>query len=155
MLESKDMTIQAFKHIAHTKHPAPIPPEISSESCNNKNPSEIQIINNRNLLDFYERRFWRTLRVISEPPLYGADMSGSLFGNDNACSWNLNKLDTMLQLIENTLPGITKSMLYVGMWKAMFAFHKEDMDLYSINYLHKGAPKLWYAIPVRKIYTKL
>lgn len=92
-----------------------------------------------------ERRFWKGLRGTMDPPTYGADIVSSLFGDADALSWNLNNLNTILRKID--LPGVTQSMLYFGMWGAMFAFHTEDMDLYSINYLHTGKPKFWYGVP--------
>ncbi|EWM21898.1 lysine-specific demethylase 4c isoform 1 [Nannochloropsis gaditana] len=93
-----------------------------------------------------ERLFWRSMGPLAPPPLYGADMSGSLF-RDRASGWNLSELDNMIKLLPSNLPGITTAMLYFGMWRAMFAFHTEDMNLYSINYLHAGRPKSWYSIP--------
>jgi jumonji domain-containing protein 2 len=62
---------------------------------------------------------------------------------NSAGTWNIDKLDTELAVVGSALPGVTNAMLYVGMWQALFAFHTEDMNLYSINYLHFGQPKSW------------
>jgi len=91
-----------------------------------------------------DRIFWKNVRF--NPAIYGADMPGSLQPS-NLTVWNMNHLDSLLKLMNKKMPGITEPYLYFGMWKAMFAWHVEDMNLFSINYLHYGAPKTWYAIP--------
>ena len=45
------------------------------------------------------------------------------------------------------VPGATSPYFYFGMWKALFGVHTEDMDMYSINFLHYGKPKYWYSVP--------
>jgi hypothetical protein len=91
-----------------------------------------------------ERIYWKTLTYA--PPLYGADLLGTLF-DDSVELWNLNKLPNLLDVLGTKVPGVNTAYLYLGMWKATFAWHLEDVDLYSINYLHFGAPKQWYSIP--------
>ena len=44
------------------------------------------------------------------------------------------------------ISGVTQPYLYVGVWRSLFGWHKEDLDLYSINFLHSGAPKFWYTV---------
>ncbi|KAI0025710.1 hypothetical protein F4780DRAFT_719622 [Xylariomycetidae sp. FL0641] len=90
-----------------------------------------------------EKIYWKTLTYA--PPLYGADLPGTLF-DDSTESWNLNKLPNLLDVLGTKVPGVNTAYLYLGMWKATFAWHLEDVDLYSINYLHFGAPKQWYSI---------
>lgn len=65
--------------------------------------------------------------------------------------WNINRLGTILDCVGQdygiSIEGVNTAYLYFGMWKTTFAWHTEDMDLYSINYLHFGEPKTWYAVP--------
>ncbi|CAB1327123.1 unnamed protein product, partial [Coregonus sp. 'balchen'] len=65
-----------------------------------------------------ERKYWKNVTFVS--PIYGADVPGSLYDE-----------------------GVNTPYLYFGMWKTSFSWHTEDMDLYSINYLHFGEPKSW------------
>ncbi|KAL9097742.1 MAG: hypothetical protein Q9165_000068 [Trypethelium subeluteriae] len=90
-----------------------------------------------------EDKYWKSLTYA--PPMYGADMPGSLF-HDSTTSWNVAKLENLLDVLGTKVPGVNTAYLYLGMWKATFAWHLEDVDLYSINYIHFGAPKQWYSI---------
>lgn len=90
-----------------------------------------------------EKQYWSSITYNN--PLYGADMPGSLF-DDSTTSWNVAKLENLLDCLGQKLPGVNTAYLYLGMWKSTFAWHLEDVDLYSINYIHFGAPKQWYSI---------
>lgn len=82
---------------------------------------------------------------------------GTVIAHDNhksACpsvqgvhEWNIGHLNTLLDMVEQecgiVIEGVNTPYLYFGMWKTTFAWHTEDMDLYSINYLHFGQSKSW------------
>ncbi|XP_063111675.1 probable lysine-specific demethylase 4F [Cavia porcellus] len=123
----KSMTVRKYQHLANSaKYQAP--PHQSFEDL--------------------ERKYWKN--HLCGSPIYGADISGSLF-DENTKQWNLGHLGTILDLLEEecgvVIQGVNTPYLYFGMWKTTFAWHTEDMDLYSINYLHFGEPKTWYAVP--------
>ncbi|KAG9312599.1 JmjC domain, hydroxylase-domain-containing protein [Chiua virens] len=95
-----------------------------------------------------ERQYWRNCGF-GRPAWYGADTQGSLY-TDETKIWNVGHLPSFLSRIlpsSQGLPGVNLPYLYFGMWRATFAWHVEDMDLFSINYIHFGAPKFWYAVP--------
>ncbi|KAI0366449.1 hypothetical protein BV20DRAFT_971775 [Pilatotrama ljubarskyi] len=118
-------------------HTAWLPPKTSSSSYTADFCKEL------------ERRYWRNCGF-GKPAWYGADMQGSLF-TDETTSWNVahlpSALSRLLPASNKGLPGVNTPYLYFGMWRATFAWHVEDMDLFSINYIHFGAPKFWYAMP--------
>ncbi|XP_059165275.1 mucin-4-like [Physella acuta] len=95
-----------------------------------------------------ERKYWKNISFGAA--IYGADINGSITDDDQDY-WNINRLGTILDHVKTDygiqIEGVCTAYLYFGMWKTTFAWHTEDMDLYSINYLHFGAPKSWYAIP--------
>jgi len=83
-------------------------------------------------IDNLALKFWRRLGPTMESARYGADIGGSLFKGADACGWNIDKLDSCLQLLridqadgdlDDTvcLPGVMSAYLYVGMWASVFA----------------------------------
>lgn len=98
-------------------------------------------------VDELARIYWSN--VTSIIPIYGADVCKSI--TDTDCNeWNISRLGTILDTMGEdgiSIDGVNTAYLYFGMWKTTFAWHTEDMDLYSINYLHFGEPKTWYAVP--------
>ncbi|EPB71090.1 JmjC domain protein [Ancylostoma ceylanicum] len=89
--------------------------------------------------------------MLNSQPIYGADTEGSFYDED-VDEFNMKRLGTILDETKEAtggkvIRGVTSVYLYFGMYGASFAWHVEDMELYSINYLHHGAPKYWFAVP--------
>ena len=79
----------------------------------------------------------------------GASGSKSAFPSSGVyarSSWNLNNLPSesgslLSHLDLHHISGVSVPWMYVGMLFSSFCFHVEDHFMYSINYLHQGAPK--------------
>uniref|UniRef100_A0A671UI52 Lysine-specific demethylase 4B n=1 Tax=Sparus aurata TaxID=8175 RepID=A0A671UI52_SPAAU len=126
-IQKKSMTVSEYRKLANSKR-----------YCTPRHKD----------FDDLERKYWKNLTFVS--PIYGADVSGSIYDED-IHEWNIGHLNTLLDMVEQecgiVIEGVNTPYLYFGMWKTTFAWHTEDMDLYSINYLHFGQSKSWYAIP--------
>lgn len=96
-------------------------------------------------------QFWKTITYSS--PIYGADLTGTLM-DESAGAWNMNSLDSLLRYaFTQKVKGVTEPYCYIGTWKAFFSWHKEDLDLSAINYIHEGEPKVWYSIAHEDSYV--
>ncbi|KAI9108765.1 hypothetical protein K1719_020070 [Acacia pycnantha] len=96
---------------------------------------------------------------------YANDMPGSAFVPVNGrkyreagegttlgeTAWNMRLVSrangSLLKFMKEEIPGVTSPMVYVAMLFSWFAWHAEDHDLHSLNYLHMGAGKTWYGVP--------
>ncbi|XP_011072923.1 lysine-specific demethylase REF6 isoform X2 [Sesamum indicum] len=95
---------------------------------------------------------------------YANDMPGSAFVAQKGCGkknestitvgeteWNMRRVSrenlSLLRFMKEEIPGVTSPMVYVAMMFSWFAWHVEDHDLHSLNYLHMGAGKTWYGVP--------
>ncbi|CAK9172593.1 unnamed protein product [Ilex paraguariensis] len=96
---------------------------------------------------------------------YANDMPGSAFmplsekkGRETGeavtvgeTAWNMRGVSrekgSLLRFMKEEIPGVTSPMVYIAMMFSWFAWHVEDHDLHSLNYLHTGAGKTWYGVP--------
>jgi len=133
----------AFKTISDRSRP-----EISVDGYRRLAISNKYITPPHNSYEELESLYWRqNLDDKSAAPIYGADVCDTVTDHDQKV-WNIRRLDSLLtEVMEEQIPGVNLPYLYFGMWKATFSWHVEDMDLYSVNYIHYGAPKTWYCIP--------
>ncbi|EPS61435.1 hypothetical protein M569_13362, partial [Genlisea aurea] len=111
-----------------------------------------------------ESLFWNAMADKPFKVEYANDMPGSAFmvqknnarRNENATVvgetlWNMRRVSrenlSLLRFMKEEIPGVTSPMVYVAMLFSWFAWHVEDHDFHSLNYLHMGAGKTWYGVP--------
>lgn len=116
-----------------------------------------------------EGEYWRMVEKPTEEieVLYGADLETGIFGSGFPkmssqvgfasdemyikSGWNLNNFPrlpgSVLSYESSDISGVLVPWLYVGMCFSSFCWHVEDHHLYSLNYMHWGAPKIWYGVP--------
>ncbi|EFH52162.1 hypothetical protein ARALYDRAFT_906087 [Arabidopsis lyrata subsp. lyrata] len=115
-----------------------------------------------------ETLYWRA--TVDKPfsVEYANDMPGSAFiplslaaarrreyggdgGTVGETAWNMRAMSraegSLLKFMKEEIPGVTSPMVYIAMMFSWFAWHVEDHDLHSLNYLHMGAGKTWYGVP--------
>ncbi|KAJ4973109.1 hypothetical protein NE237_006283 [Protea cynaroides] len=112
-----------------------------------------------------ETLFWKASVDKPFSVEYANDMPGSAFvpikgkkwreageaATVGESAWNMRGVSrakgSLLRFMKEEIPGVTSPMVYIAMVFSWFAWHVEDHDLHSLNYLHMGAGKTWYGVP--------
>jgi hypothetical protein len=113
---------------------------------------------NDNIIEY----FWST--ISNNISLHVPNIDDSLFAKREEI-FNMNDLPSLLKYYPKQIPGkftenkkldhieikfstlgVTTSFLHLGMWSSSVGIHIDDYDLITLNYLHHGAPKIWYII---------
>ncbi|CAA0825323.1 Probable lysine-specific demethylase ELF6 [Striga hermonthica] len=81
----------------------------------------------------------------------GDEMEGTAGWKLSNSPWNLQVIarspGSLTRFMPDDIPGVTSPMVYIGMLFSWFAWHVEDHELHSLNFLHMGSPKTWYSVP--------
>ncbi|XP_063938161.1 lysine-specific demethylase REF6-like [Daucus carota subsp. sativus] len=108
-------------------------------NANAEKPFEVEYANDMHISAFVELEKRRG----------GDGLSDDLNVGDT--DWNLRgaarSRRCLLKFVKDDIPGVTSPMVYIGMLFSWFAWHMEDHDLHSLNYLHTGDRKTWYGVP--------
>ncbi|XP_057459549.1 lysine-specific demethylase REF6-like [Actinidia eriantha] len=114
-----------------------------------------------------ETLYWKAFGDKPFSVEYANDMPGSAFApvsarkkdretgeavtNVGETAWNMRGVSrakgSLLRFMKEEIPGVTSPMVYLAMMFSWFAWHVEDHDLHSLNYMHMGAGKTWYGVP--------
>ncbi|KAE9618395.1 putative [histone H3]-lysine-36 demethylase [Lupinus albus] len=85
----------------------------------------------------------------------GSEVSNDIQGTSgwklSNSPWNLQAIahssGSLTRFMPDNIPGVTSPMVYIGMLFSWFAWHVEDHELHSMNFLHTGSSKTWYSVP--------
>ncbi|XP_051142342.1 putative lysine-specific demethylase JMJ16 [Andrographis paniculata] len=112
-----------------------------------------------------ENEYWR---IISNPSEEVEVLCGTNLGNQNMWSgfpssdtdeyseyaesgWNLNNIaklpGSLLRFQCDNSSSISNPRPFIGMCFSSQCWRTSNHHLYSISYLHKGCPKVWYGVP--------
>lgn len=114
-----------------------------------KSPPEMVSLEGINNVDDFEKIFWTNPETRRQIYAFKFGKNQKIF-KKSFNSWNPGFLGDILQSIRENegtnSQGVTESSIIIGQIGSTFAIHTEDFNLPALNYLHSGAPKIWYTI---------